>query len=50
MNYKSTLSTNELNNLKNKFLIFGADNNIIKKESTCKSIVGETIISKRKVR
>ena len=50
MNYKSTLSTSELDNLKNKFLIFGADNNIIKKESTCKSIVGETIISKRKVR
>ena len=50
MNYKSTLSTNELNNLKNKFLIFGADNNIIKKESTCKSIVGETIINKRKIR
>ena len=47
---KATLSPSELNNLKNKFLFF--DDGKLSMEKTddkCKNIIGETIISKRKV-
>ncbi len=47
---KATLNPSELNNLKNKFLFF--DNgklNMEKSDDKCKNIIGETIISKRKV-
>ncbi len=47
---KATLSPSELNNLKNKFLFF--DDGKLSMEKTddkCKNVIGETIISKRKV-
>ncbi len=47
--YKATLNEQELNNLKGNFLIFGASDKVVMKESTCKNVVGETIINKRKV-
>lgn len=47
--YKATLTSQELNNLKGNFLIFGASDKVVMKESTCKNVVGETIINKRKV-
>ncbi len=48
---KSTLSPSELNNLKDKYLVFGDDNkpsHLI--QDKCKAIVGETIISKRPIK
>ncbi len=47
--YKATLNSQELNNLKGNFLIFGASDKVVMKESSCKNVVGETIINKRKV-
>ena len=47
--YKATLNEQELNNLKGNFLIFGASDKVVMKESTCKNVVGETIINKRSV-
>ncbi len=44
--YKSTLSPDELNKLKGKMLIFGADEKIIKKDSICKSVQKENLITK----
>ena len=44
--YKSTLSPDELNKLKGKMLIFGADEKIIKKDSICRSVQKENLITK----
>ncbi len=44
--YKSTLSPDELNKLKGKMLIFGADEKIIKKDSVCRSVQKENLITK----
>jgi len=44
--YKSTLSPSELNKLKGKMLIFGADEKIIKKDAICRSVQKENLITK----
>ena len=47
--YKSTLSTIELQSLKGKYLIFGDDNNISRVDDKCKSVVREQQIFKKPI-
>ncbi len=48
--YKATLSSKELENLRGQSLIFGVDGYVLKKADKCMSVVKETIITQKKIK